>query len=106
MPDPEAVAREVLSSWGKPPYVISCGNCDMFAERVQESLPGGKLLWLDEISGEFKHMAHAVLLYAGKYYDAENPEGVVDPRDLKIVRHDSDTEYHERMHERYGVAQV
>jgi hypothetical protein len=106
MPDPEAVVRAVLSSWGQPPYVISCGDCDVFAEVVRESLPGSKVLWLDELPGKFEHIAHAVLLFAGKYYDAENPEGVADPGDLKIVKHSCDTAYHERMHREYGVMQV
>ena len=65
------------------PYDIDCGFCEQWAEYVRERLPGAEALWLDSLTrnrnvSEHGHVfiAHCVVRYRGKLYDAETFEGV------------------------------
>jgi hypothetical protein len=74
---------------GKPypehpaPYDINCGFCEEWAVYVCERLPGARVVWLDELTlnrnvsdhGDVL-IAHCVIRYRGRLYDAETFAGV------------------------------
>lgn len=82
-----ALTRRLLASkpanFQKRPYCasdVNAGWCAEWAEEAQ-ALVGGKAIWLDGFWSD-----HMVLLLDGRYYDAENPDGVDRVTDLRHVR--------------------
>ena len=67
---------------------INNGMCEDFAEDLMSLLvePEMNTIWLDELSSSPYFPAHKVLLYKGKYFDSECPDGVVDWKDLPICK--------------------
>lgn len=55
---------------------INNGHCDAWAERAAELLPGGFATWVDTY--------HCVLVYDGRFYDADCPEGTRHWKDLPM----------------------
>ena len=73
--------KKQLSDWGKTPRQVHKNDCDTFARRVlnkarKKGLTGVKPKVCDDT-------IHVFLQYKGKSYDASNPSGVKDWRDLK-----------------------
>ena len=48
-------------------FDINDGHCDSWAHRAAELLPGAFAAWIDP--------QHCVLVYDGKFYDADCPQG-------------------------------
>ena len=67
-------------------YDINRGECETFANEVEDLVIGAKSVWLEEIHPRFVCVGHCVVQYSGKYYDAECLDGVTDPSDLPCVR--------------------
>ncbi len=84
------IINELVSIWGKSPHDINCGECVEFAQSVIEEMGGESEdlynlcnlnfdpKWLTELPG------HAWILYKGRHYDSESPNGVDDWRELSI----------------------
>jgi len=78
-------------------YEINNGLCEEFAMSVI-GVGFGIALWQDELDqvtpltwGEVKeeiegYCHHCFILYNGKFYDAECPEGVTHPKDLPLFK--------------------
>jgi hypothetical protein len=77
------------------PKVINNGNCDEFANLIQDHCPEGDVFWGDELpTDEFNRSIHEPAYHCffyyegkdnmgeGRYYDAECPEGVASPVEL------------------------
>ena len=72
---------------------INCGWCEEWAEEAGRRL-GGEVVDLSALKtskfklprGVFEDVAHVVLLLDGRFYDAQDIEGVDDPRQLQLVR--------------------
>ena len=75
-------ARKVwLDSHGwEDPNQINNGHCSFFAEEVAKEFRGAKSIWDDS------HGWHCFVLYCGKFYDSECPEGVSHPKDLPFFK--------------------
>jgi len=65
------------------PYDINCGFCGEWAAYVCERLPRARVFWLDELTmnrsvrtREDVLLAHCVVRYRGRLYDAETFAGV------------------------------
>lgn len=85
------------------PYEINNGMCEDITIIVEDNIEGAEAIWLEDYFWQddiLKEMAHSVILYNGRYYDAENPCGVSDPHNLEIVKNIGNFEYHLRMHEK------
>ena len=78
-------------------YYINCGHCEPFAETIVKQIEGAEGYWGDNFDAEFwgidvehwveDHAAyHYFILYKGRYYDAEAPEGVDHPKDLPLYQ--------------------
>lgn len=86
---------------------INCGWCENFAEELHAKFPDGEIVDLDDLfcndmrvcanvemtprkkriwKHDQSYPAHTVFLYKGKYYDAENPEGIEDWADLECFK--------------------
>jgi len=76
-------------------YHINNGLCDDFADIICEQIEGAEALWGEAFSEEFwdmpyEHwieevaMCHCFIVFEGRYYDAEAPNGVDHPRDLPL----------------------
>lgn len=82
----EGQRRHDATAWD-----VNNGLCEEFAERVTDRLAGADVRWLcDEAPGS-DAPAHCVVVFHGRYYDAECPEGVPDWRRLPIVRNKDKT---------------
>lgn len=66
------------------PEICNTGFCDLFAEKFREEYPGAELWGTDWGIGYV--FGHVWVKYAGKFYDAETPNGVVDWRDLPYMQ--------------------
>ena len=64
---------------------INNGWCREWAEEAVKRF-GGEVVWLDQIDEEFEDVSHAVLVLGGLFYDAQNLEGVPNPRELDVVK--------------------
>jgi predicted GNAT family acetyltransferase len=79
---------------------INNGWCEEWAEEARRRL-GGEVADLAALryekfglpEGIFEDVAHVVLLLRGKFYDAQDPQGVSDPRQLHLVRGVTREEY-------------
>lgn len=71
---------------------INNGLCEEFAYALEAAFPGGEVVDLEEVAFEEDHLApydypgHFAYRYRGRYYDAQNPDGVDHWRDLDIIR--------------------
>lgn len=58
---------------------INEGECDQFAREIADTVPGAAMTWDFEQSGDTKtefHYMHCFVLYRGRFYDSETPDGV------------------------------
>lgn len=62
---------------------INNGYCEEWAEAVAQKIPQAEVVWLDQYDEE---LAHCAILHRGKYYDAECLEGVINWKDLPLVK--------------------
>lgn len=77
----ERKIRQLGREMQMSPWAINNGWCWGFANRLAKALgPEAEVVSTTEMEGVFP--GHSVVRYRGKYYDAETPRGVVDPRDL------------------------
>jgi hypothetical protein len=88
---PDAVrrlVRDMYQLYGfSQPRDINKGYCDRFARYLVETLDRGHTAWGDTIAPDMSHAdAHCVAVIAGRYYDAETPNGVDDVRDIPFFR--------------------
>lgn len=92
----KAIRGLLAKEWrGQNPYAINCGNCEEFAGDIEKKLdvPGAE--WID---------CHCVFLHVGRYYDAENPEGVDSIEKLNVVKNAGREAYHKIMRKRLGLS--
>lgn len=91
-------------SGGRPiAWDINCGSCEEWA-RLAVKRVGGKAYWLDQIMNvDPEEVSHCVLVLGGRFYDAQNPEGVDSIHDLDVARHVSREEYAVKSPPRYGA---
>jgi len=84
------IIKNLVSTWGKTPYDINCGDCIEFTESIIETM-GGECYDLYELCTsnfdpnwltELPH--HSWIFYNDRHYDAEAPEGVDHWRELLI----------------------
>lgn len=65
------------------PSAINNGNCDSFAQNLEDKFKDGMARWGDEVLNLFEgcHFpdGHCFFERKGLYYDAECPEGVESP---------------------------
>lgn len=64
------------------PWDINNGWCETYGEMVRERLPEAECAWLDELTDDDTVPNHYVVIYRGRYYDAECVDGVTDWRNL------------------------
>lgn len=77
----EREALKCIRSMRMSPWAINNGWCWGFANQLAKRLGDeAKVVGTTQMPGVFP--GHSVVLYKGKYYDAESPQGVVDPTDL------------------------
>lgn len=76
----EYIAQRLLKRMDMSPHQMNNGWCWAFAKRLAKELPGSEVISTTHYEGVFP--GHSVVLYRGKYYDAENPEGVENMIDL------------------------
>lgn len=84
-----ALQYEHVTYSGLSPEQINDGFCYDFAEQVHALVPGVPIVWscdLDPVLDERAGMCHAVLLYKGRFYDSEAPEGVATLYDLPFFQ--------------------
>lgn len=72
------VTHEDPTAWD-----INDGWCEEWANRVLGLVPGAEAWWVDQLLPD-SEIAHVVILYEGRYYDAERPDGVERLEDLPI----------------------
>jgi hypothetical protein len=78
-------ARQCIADMEMTPQEINDGWCEAFAIRLRKKLGDrAALVSTTQMKGVFP--GHVVVRYDGKYYDAESPEGVVNPQDLAYSR--------------------
>lgn len=96
----ERVARSLARDMKMSPKAINNGWCWGYANRLARKLgDGAEVISTAALEGVFP--GHSVVLYRGRYYDAESPAGVVDPRDLayskRIYSHGDSAPLHESL---------
>lgn len=70
---------------------INTGWCEEWAVQAIKVLNGGEeddncyMAWVEEVDSGLDHN-HIVLVYHGRYYDSQHPDGVDNVRDLSLVR--------------------
>lgn len=62
-------------------YDINNGYCDAWAELAAQRIPGAFTAWIDP------DVDHCVLVYGGKFYDADCPDGVDRWSQLPMFAH-------------------
>jgi hypothetical protein len=67
-------------------YEINCGMCEDFANDVVDLIPGAIAEWGDGFTNEqddSDHYAyHCIVLYRGRFYDSQHPDGVDNFRNI------------------------
>lgn len=58
---------------------INHGCCDDFAGDISRTVEGAEPVWDDELGGQGDH---CLIVYRGRFYDSETPDGVDDFREL------------------------
>jgi hypothetical protein len=77
----ERLVRTTARKMNMSPRAINNGWCWGFAKELARKLGNeAEVISTNDLEGVFP--GHSVVLYRGRYYDAESPAGVVDPRDL------------------------
>jgi len=98
--DISTIIKHLVKMWfmfyGENEKEINSGNCEGFALDVVDLLPEAESFWGDEFSAEFWGLSeedardctdgHCFVLYMGKFYDSECPEGVDHPKDLSFFK--------------------
>jgi hypothetical protein len=75
------IVRNAVKDYSGSPKYINNGSCWGFACALARVLgPEAKVVNTTGLQGVFP--GHSVVLYRGKYYDAESPDGVTDPKEL------------------------
>ena len=87
--DIDQAIRQVVREFDQHPYDINNGNCEEFAERVCELVPGAEKLWGEQCpdalpAKTYDGDAHAFIVFDGVFFDAEEPCGVSTPRLLPL----------------------
>lgn len=83
--NPSFLERNDSPGWGKVEFPapatwdINCGWCEEWANAVEKKVPGAVADWYDINDND-----HCLVVYEGRYYDAECPQGVDKPEDLPI----------------------
>lgn len=94
------VIHELVNEFGYTPYEINNGQCQEFAEALQQRVRGATLMEVgtDE-NGDFNEdPIHFFVKFKGRYYDAEAPLGVRDWRNLPIFHnYDGNKGYEEHL---------
>jgi len=78
---------------------INNGYCEDWAMAVEDEVEGAVMYWIEDLApGDLglspvvvdkiasKAPSHAVIVYKGRFYDAQTPEGVESPLDLPLMR--------------------
>jgi hypothetical protein len=95
-PNIEQAIRELVklyhSLYEVDAYNINCGMCEDFSADVIAILADGKeseelcAVWHDNMTdctqAEENHWAHNFVIYEGRFYDSQSPEGVDDWRNI------------------------
>ncbi len=76
----EYLAKKTVIGMNKSPLQINNGDCYTFAVILSKKLNGSEIVDTTGIDGCFP--SHAAVKYKGKFYDAENPEGVASLQEL------------------------
>jgi hypothetical protein len=72
-------------SWsGMSPEEINNGNCDTFVEDLIE-IAGGEV-WETDLDCPEEYPTHLFLKWGGRFYDAQNPGGLDEWRELQIYK--------------------
>jgi hypothetical protein len=79
----------LLKKWdnkGFSPSAINTGNCDAFANELQDKFPTGCAIWGEDYPELFDELVdphgHCFFSYERRYYDSECPKGVTSPVQL------------------------
>ena len=84
--------RYLLRKWDKSGYSafsINVGNCDSFAQELQDRFPRGRAMWGEDYPEYFNGeviSGHCFFKYGKKFYDSESPKGTITPYDLKYYQ--------------------
>jgi len=84
----EAIERLVelyAAEYDVDAYHTNCGQCEDFANDIVELFPEAVAEWGDGLCDADEvdqYMYHCILLYQGKFYDSEHPQGVEDFRSI------------------------
>ena len=78
-------------------YNINCGMCEDFAYDVLDLIGKGDdsfAAWGDELTGPDddpdQYAYHCIVVYKGRYYDSQHPEGVDDFRTISAFQGDQE----------------
>lgn len=80
------------NNWQARPtaWDLNCGGCEDFAVAVEKQVPDVELIWGEEagygeaLSGGLAD--HMYICWQGRYYDAQELDGVDDPLQLPLAR--------------------
>ena len=84
------IIDDLVSTWGISPYDINNGECSEFTHSVIEQMGGDSNELYELYTSNFdpdwitELPLHVWILYKGRHYDAEAPEGVDNWRELPI----------------------
>lgn len=71
---------------------LNMGQCDVFAHKLSNRVAGISIIDCIEFGMQLGTGEHVWVLYDGRFYDAEVPEGVDDWRDLPFMQRHFDVE--------------
>ena len=75
------LVQRLTKTMNMTPQQINNGWCGAFASRLARKLgKRAKTVSTTDLDGVFP--GHRVVYYEGRYFDAESPEGVTDPKEL------------------------
>lgn len=84
-----AYIHERLKAWNRKGFnawAINCGNCDSFAQELQEKFPKGFARWGDDyyefFNTDVDPSGHCFFVFEMLYFDSETPNGVSYPDEL------------------------
>jgi hypothetical protein len=80
----DIIKAEVVKT-GMTPAVVNDGYCGFLADNVVARLGRGQVLSTDDTTVD-SQARHEWVFVDGKHYDAETPNGVADPNDLRYFR--------------------
>jgi hypothetical protein len=82
----EQIIRQTIAEFNMSPYDINNGLCEEFSQAILKKVPEAEEVSVESY-GKFDELpGHIWILYKGRHYDAENPEGVNNFMDLKIFK--------------------